>query len=87
MRGPRPDPRNLGQRSLDLLIGHVRKRLVAQPAVDEPFRERPQGGALAGGHAARAKLLRVQREQLLRRRQMAAEPLLQPRDDRPSRAD
>jgi hypothetical protein len=56
-------------------------------AVEEAFRERPQSGALAVGHAARAELLRVDCQQPLRRRHAAAEPLLQTRNDRSCRAD
>jgi hypothetical protein len=65
----------------------IRKRLVAQASVDEPFRERAQGLALSSREAAGAQHLRVGGEQLGRRRQLPSEPLLQMRDDRAGRAD
>src|SRR5579863_7101630 len=84
---PRADARNLRQRRFDLLVGHPCERLVAQASIAEALGERPQGGALACGHAARAKLQRVDCEQLPWRWQMAAEALLQAREDRSCRPD
>jgi len=54
MRRPRTDSRDLGQRRLDLVVAHPRERLLVEPAVEEAFRQRPQRGGLAVGHAARA---------------------------------
>src|SRR4029079_11061956 len=84
---PRADARDFGQGRLDLLVRHVRERLVAETTVEEPFRQRPQRLALAGGEAAGAKYVRIRGEQLGRRRQPSSEVLLDTGHDRPRRLD
>jgi hypothetical protein len=47
VRRPRSDPRNARQGSYDGLVRHARQPFVAQAAIDEALRDRPQGCRLA----------------------------------------
>jgi hypothetical protein len=86
-RRPEPDSGHLRQDCLDLLVGHSRQRFVAEPPVDEAFGERPERLALASREAGVAQNLWVGREELLRRRHVAVESLLEVPDDRSGRGD
>jgi hypothetical protein len=72
---------------LDLVVGHPSKRVVAQVSRDEPFRERSERRALAGGETSFTQHVWIRCQQLGRRRQAAAEALLDVGDDRAGRAD
>src|ERR1700737_4579002 len=52
VRRPGPDPGHLGQGLDDLFVRHSDQGVVAEPAVNEPFRQSPQRGAFASRHSA-----------------------------------
>lgn len=47
VRRPRPDSGDLGQRRLDLVVGHAREGFVAQSSLDEALGERTERRALS----------------------------------------
>src|SRR4029077_1670293 len=72
---------------LDLFVRHALKGRIAQSPVHESLRERSERRALASRAPGGAKHLRIGCQQLGRRRQSTAEPLLDARHDRARRSD